>query len=85
MLCGSLDGRGVWRRMDTCVCICMAESLCCSPEITALFIGNTPIPNKKFRILKKKKAVLKEFPGSPVGKTLSFHYSGHGFKPWSEN
>ena len=30
VLCGSLDGRGVWRRMDTC--ICMAESLCCSPE-----------------------------------------------------
>ena len=30
MLCGSLDGRGVWGRMDTCVC--MTESLCCSPE-----------------------------------------------------
>ena len=29
MLCASLDGRGVWR-MDTC--ICMAESLRCSPE-----------------------------------------------------
>ena len=27
MLCGSLDGRGVWGRMDTCVCI--AEFLCC--------------------------------------------------------
>ena len=25
MLCGSLEGRGVWRRMDTC--ICMAEAL----------------------------------------------------------
>ena len=42
MLCGSLDGRGVWGRMDTC--ICMAESLCCAPEtITTLFIGYTPI------------------------------------------
>ena len=30
MLCGSLDGRGVWRRMD--ICICMAECLCCPPE-----------------------------------------------------
>ena len=30
MLCGSLDGKEAWRRMDTC--ICMAESLCCSPE-----------------------------------------------------
>ena len=35
---GSLDGRGVWGRMDTCAC--MAEPLCCPPEtITALFIG----------------------------------------------
>ena len=28
--CGSLDGRGVWRRMDPC--LCMAEPLCCPPE-----------------------------------------------------
>ena len=41
MLCGSLDSRGVWRRTDTC--ICMAESLHCSPEtITALLTGSTP-------------------------------------------
>ena len=46
MLCGSLDGRGVWWRMDTC--ICLAESLCCSPEtITKLLIGYTAIQNKK--------------------------------------
>ena len=30
MFCSRLDGRGVWGRMDTC--ICMAESLCCLPE-----------------------------------------------------
>ena len=48
VLCGSLDGRGVWRRMDTC--ICMAESLCCSLEtVTTLLIGYTPIQNKKFK------------------------------------
>ena len=42
MLCGSLDGRGVWGRMDTC--ICMAESLRSSPEtVTTLSIGYTPI------------------------------------------
>ena len=36
MLCGSLDGRGVWGKMDTY--ICMAESLCCvSINITRLF------------------------------------------------
>ena len=37
-----LDGKGVWKRMDTC--ICMAESLCCPPEtITTSLIGYTPI------------------------------------------
>ena len=41
-LCGNLNGRGIWGRMDTC--ICMAESLCCPPEtITILLITNTPI------------------------------------------
>ena len=30
MLCGSLYGKEVWRRMDTRVC--MTESLCCEPE-----------------------------------------------------
>ena len=24
MLCGSLDRRGVWGKMDVCICICMA-------------------------------------------------------------
>ena len=39
---GSLDGRGVWGRMDTCAC--MAEPLCCPPEtITSLLIGYSPI------------------------------------------
>lgn len=26
-----------------------------------------------------------EFPGSPVLRTLCFHYRGHRFNPWSEN
>ena len=30
MWCGRLVGRGVWGRMDTCMC--MAESFCCPPE-----------------------------------------------------
>ena len=47
MLYGSLDVRGVLGRMDTC--ICMTESLCCSPETTStLLIGYTPKQNKKF-------------------------------------
>ena len=50
MLCGSLDERGVWERLDTY--ICMAESFCCPPAmITTLLISYTPIQNKK---LKKK-------------------------------
>ena len=48
MLCGSLDGRGVWGRTDTC--ICMAESLWCPSEtITILSIGYTPMQNKQFK------------------------------------
>ena len=53
VLCGSLDGRGVWGRVDTCVC--MAEAPCCSPEtITTLLIIYTPIQNKKK--IKRKQA-----------------------------
>ena len=46
MLRGSLDGVGVvWGRTDTCVC--MAESLHCSPEtITTLLISYTSTQNK---------------------------------------
>ena len=36
MLCGSLDGRGVWGRMDTCVY--MAESFCCPLETIKTFL-----------------------------------------------
>ena len=42
MLCGSLGVSGLWGRMATC--ICMAESLSCSPETsTTLLIGDSPI------------------------------------------
>ena len=41
-------------RMDTCICI--VESLPCSPQtITTLFIGYTPIQNKKFKKKERKK------------------------------
>ena len=53
MLCGSLDKREVWEIMDTCICI--AESLHCSPEmITTLAtmlcqykIKNSKVKNNK--------------------------------------
>ena len=52
MLCGSLDGRGVWRRMDTCVYVWLKYTLHCSPEnITTLLIGYIPKQNKKFKKL----------------------------------
>ena len=48
VLYGSLDGRGVWGRMDTS--ISTFDSLCCSPEtITILLTGYTTIQNKKFK------------------------------------
>ena len=53
-----VDGRGVWGRKDTY--ICMAESLCCPPEtITTLLFSYTPIQNKK---LKKKKQSMQKSP-----------------------
>ena len=42
MLPASLDGKGVWGRMDTCVC--MAESLRCE-ILTILSVGYTPAEN----------------------------------------
>ena len=56
MLCATLDGREVWGRMDTY--ICMAESLHSSPEaITTLLICYTQIQN--VFMFKKNKRVLK--------------------------
>ena len=40
MLCDCLDERGIWGRIDTC--ICMAESLCSSPGTITLFVGKIP-------------------------------------------
>jgi len=61
VLCVSLDGRGIWGRMDTY--IYMAESLHCSPETTTtLLIGHTLIQIKSLKFenkyWKKKKRIL---------------------------
>ena len=45
VLRGSLDGRGVWGRMNTC--LCMAESLCYSPETVITLFVNQLYPNTK--------------------------------------
>ena len=56
ILCGSLDGRGVWGRTGTCIYV--AESLCCLPETTTtLLISYTPIQNKKFKKMILRKLV----------------------------
>ena len=52
VLCGSLDGRRVWGKMDTC--ICMAEFRLCSPETITLLTGQIPIQNKKLKRQKIK-------------------------------
>ena len=55
MLCGILEGRGVWGRMG--ICKGMTESLCCSLQtVTTLLIGYIPIQNKMF----KKNSPLKK-------------------------
>ena len=58
VLRGSLNGRRVWGRMNTD--ICMAESLCCLPEIyITLLVGYTPI---KIKLKKKKVKVAQSCP-----------------------
>ena len=57
MLCGSLDGKGVCGRMDTCLCV--VESLHCLPEtVTTLLISYTLIQSKTFKIIMKKNGSL---------------------------
>ena len=72
MFWASLDGRGVWGRMDTC--ICMAEPLLCPPEtITTLLTSYTPIPQ------------YKGFPGGTNGKEPACQCRRHrdmGSIPW---
>ena len=83
MLWGSLDGRGVWGRMDTCVFT--VESLSCSPEtncscspIMMLLISYTPIENKKFKLKQNKQTTKKNRAGLPA---LSTPTSNRGPTP----
>ena len=68
MLCGSLDGRGVWKRMDTCTC--MAESLHCSPAtITPLLIGFTTTTTTT-KLLQSCPTLCDPTDGSPPGSAV---------------
>ena len=71
MLCGSLDGRGVWGRMDTNVCV--VEALWGPPEtIATLLISYTPIQNKKLKI---KRNQLTSGPSWIENKNTCFLFS----------
>ena len=92
MLCGSLDGREVWERMDTC--ICMSESLHCSPEIiTTLLIGYAPVQNRvspAAQIVKNLPAMQETLVKTlgkedPLEKGMANHSSILAWKiPWTE-
>ena len=64
MLCGSLDGRGVWGRMDTY--LCMVESLHCSAEtITTFSIGYQFSSVTKFSLVQSFSCVRLFAPHEP--------------------
>ena len=78
MLCGSLDGRGIWGRMDTC----MAESLCCPPEtVTTLLISYTTTLNKKLKNPTQIMVGFQGFPDSSVGKEFACNAGDPGLIP----
>ena len=78
MIRPSLDGKGVWERMD--ICICMAESLHCSPETTTiLLIGY--IPQNKIKSLKFGEKIFKKMSKFPTvilfSNSIVIQYSLH--------
>ena len=67
MLCGNLDGRGLWGRMDTY--ICMAECLHYSPEtITTLLIDYILI--KFFKRLSELEDISSEISQSATQRNM---------------
>ena len=73
VLCGSLDGRGVWGRMDTC--ICMAESLhCMSINITRLL--RVPWTSRRSN-QSNLKEINPEYSLEGLMLTLKLQYFGH--------
>ena len=75
--------------MGTCMCI--SESLCCSPDTIALLvIGYTPIQNKRlvFFLKKKRKKEKKTSPSNTVCAGLipgSGAEIPHSFQPRNQN
>ena len=64
-LYGSLDGRGVWGGMDTCICI--TESLCCPSEtMTTLLTGSAAAAKS----LQSCPTLCDPIAGSPPGSSI---------------
>ena len=75
-LCNNLNGKIIWKGIDPCICI--TESLCCTPETnTTLLINYVPIWNimfKKYVLAAAAATLLQSCPtlcdsrdGSPPG------------------
>ena len=72
-----MDGRGVWKRMDTCMC--KAESLCYSPGTTTTqLIGYTPIQNRR----RQWHPTPALFPGKSHGRRSLVGHSPWGLEEW---
>ena len=69
VICVSLDGTGLWGRMDTC--ICMAESLHCPPEtITMLLISHAAAAAAAARSLQSCPIPSDPMDCSPPGSSI---------------
>ena len=67
MPCGRLDGRGIWGRMDTC--ICMDVPLLSPETVTTLLIGKKKKKSlKRNYFLFKKKNKRKTARGVGIGR-----------------
>ena len=64
VLCGSLDGRGVWGRVDACVCT--AESLRHVPETITTFFVNW-LYSAAAKLLQSCPTMCDPVDGSPPG------------------
>ena len=53
IFCSKVNGKRIWKRINTCVCI--TESLCCTPETNITLLINYKIKQKSFKTFKKNK------------------------------
>ena len=86
MLCGSQDGRGVWGKMDTC--ICMAESLHYSHEtMTTLLVKTSLVAQTVKRLPTMQESRVQSLGREdPLEKAMATHSSTLAWKIlWTED